>query len=477
MAEHRTVTIAAAGVYRPGMNGVVAEPPAALLGRVRPERVAAALLVALAALMLGLWLATVSHFVHPPAGYSPRLGGELDVTGFFPPLWTFTSPSLTPAQFSVRAWGLFSGLAACYAVALLLLGSTQLRRSPSALWIVGGAAVAAHVVLLFAPPFLSNDLFHYAVFGRGVAHGGTNPYTHPIGSMTSDPLMPFATWPGSTSHFGASFTWLSALVARFAGDSVFGTALAFKGWMVACNLLTCWMIPRVTRALHGDGTWALAIYAWNPVVLLELAVMGHNDALMITLAMAGLLLYLSGKPWWAFLALVLSADVKQVTAALGALVALHFIFSLPDWRGRGKRALQLVALAVAVEGSLWWPFWAGRRTFSGSHEILFDLAQKQQSAQVPPATWVSIGIFLGLVLLAAVLATRSRIERIVDMAAFLMLVFAFFVFPWKLPWYLLAALALSAVNYRSGPSRLVLVTAVVRSALLAGLFYCHVHAL
>ena len=426
--------------------------------------------------MLGLWLVTVSHFVHPPSGYSPRLGGELDVTGFFPSLWTLTSPSLTPAAFSVRVWALFSGLAACYVVALLLLGSAKLR-SPSALWIVGGAAVAAHVVLLFAPPFLSNDLFHYAVFGRAVAFSGTNPYTHPIGSMTSDPLMPFATWPGSTSHFGASFTWLSALVARVGGDSVFGTALAFKGWMVACNLATCWMIPRLTRALHGDGTLALALYAWNPVVLLEVAVMGHNDALMITLALAGLLLYVSGKPWWAFLALVLSADVKQVTAALGALLAVHFIFSLRDWRGRGKRALQLVALAVVVEGTLWWPFWAGRRTFSGSHELLFDLAQQQQSSQVPPATWVSIGIFLGLVLLAAALATRSRIERIVDLAGILMLVFAFSIFPWKLPWYLIPALALSAVNHRSWPSRLVLVTAIARSAVLAGLYYCHVHAL
>jgi hypothetical protein len=92
-------------------------------------------------------------------------------------------------------------------------------------------------------------------------------------------------------------------------------------------------------------------------------------------------------------------------------------------------------------------------------------------------TWASLGLFLGLVFLAAALATRSRIERIVDMAAILMLVFAYAVFPWKLPWYLIAALALSAVNYRSWPSRLVLVAAITRSAILAGLYYCHVHAL
>jgi hypothetical protein len=174
---------------------------------------------------------------------------------------------------------------------------------------------------------------------------------------------------------------------------------------------------------------------------------------------------------------VLSADVKQVTAALGALLALHFIFSLSDWRGRGRRALQLMALAVAVEGTLWPPFWAGRGTFSGSHEILFELARAQQSPLVPPVTGVSIGLFLGLVLLAAALATRSRIERIIDLAATLMLVFAMSIFPWKLPWYLIPSLAVSAVNYRSFPSRLILVTAIVRSAQLACLYYCHVHEL
>jgi hypothetical protein len=206
-------------------------------------------------------------------------------------------------------------------------------------------------------------------------------------------------------------------------------------------------------------------------------VMGHNDALMITLAIAGLLLYLSGKPWWAFLALLLSADVKQVTAALLALLALHFIFALPDWRGRGRRALQLLLLALAVEGTLWQPLWAGQRTFTGSHEILFDLARRQEGPLVAPVSWASLGLFLGLVLLAAGAATRSRVERIIDMAAILMLLFAMNVFPWKLPWYLIPALAVSAVNYRSWPSRLVLVTALLRSAVLAGLYYCHVHQL
>jgi len=227
----------------------------------------------------------------------------------------------------------------------------------------------------------------------------------------------------------------------------------------------------VARSLSGDdGAWALTAYALNPSVLIETAGMGHNESIMIALALGGLLCYQNGRPWLAFIALLLSADIKQVTAALGLLLAVHFVFSLPDAKGRVRRALGILAMAIALEFMLWFPFWKGRQMFTPASQIIFDVHRLGPGASVASTKpTVAVG-FAILVLIGAAMAARCRLVRVIDIATALMLVFVWFIFPWPFPWYLIPPLALLAVNSGAKIGRFLLFVTITRCAYLSGIY-------
>jgi len=398
-------------------------------------------LLLLGALLIGLCALLVAFYVRPPLGTSPRLGRDADLTGFFPSFWAFLPRTPDDVAFCWRAVGFWSLLSGTFLLALFW--TDRAARGPSALRVVAGVSVVAHLLFVLAPPFLCNDLLRYAVFGRMLLGPGLNPYLSPPAALVGDPLLPYANLFHVTSGYGPSFMWFSALLGWLGRGDVFWTALLFKGAAAACSLVNCWLIRRLTLSLYGEALRPLVLYAWNPLVLLEIAGMGHNEALMVALALGGLLLASRGRPWLGFGLLVLSADVKQVTAVMALLFAVQFVAAAPHWRGRLRRMAGLLALAAAIELVLWAPFWAGPRTFAAL-ETLFH-----PRVLVPGARSLEVGkalVFVAAVLAAAWKASRGGLKEATTLSALLMLAFVVFVFPWRFSWYVIPPLALLAVN-------------------------------
>src|SRR5205085_2649874 len=142
-------------------------------------------------------------------------------------------------------------------------------------------------------------------------------------------------WQAVPSAYGPTFTWLSALLAGLGGGRVFATAVAFKGAAALFSLLGAWLIRELGRAVDaGSSLRPLLVYAWNPLVIIESAGMGHNDTFMMALALGGLLLAQRQRPWLGFALMVLAADVKQVAGVVGLLFACQFLAAAPTARAR-----------------------------------------------------------------------------------------------------------------------------------------------
>src|SRR5205823_10504562 len=125
------------------------------------------------------------------------------------------------------------------------------------------------------------------------------------------------------------------------------------------DLANCLLVYRLARRLGGDGPGALLLYAWNPLVLIETAGSGHNDAAMMTFALLGLLLATRGRLLWGLAALVLSVLVKYLTALLLLFYVLHALGRQPT-RGRAAAlAAKMGAVGGLLVGALFVPFWAG----------------------------------------------------------------------------------------------------------------------
>src|SRR5205085_7596705 len=84
---------------------------------------------------------------------------------------------------------------------------------------------------------------------------------------------------------------------------------------LACALLAA----RVARALGGDeadGQDAMLWLAWNPLLVIESAVSGHIEPIMMCLALAGILVWRRGRTASGAAILVASTLTKWVTAPL-----------------------------------------------------------------------------------------------------------------------------------------------------------------
>ena len=416
-----------------------------------------------AALVLSL-VGLLEVLARPPPGLSPRLGPEPDVTALFPGFWRALPPASGATSFQLSAVAAMLACWAVYVTALVLL-----RRSssgPRTGLVLAVVTVAAHALLITAPPVTCGDVYHYALFGRMVNRSTFNPYLTPGAAMADAPFLRYASWPELASHYGAAFTWLSSVAARAGGDRVLATALAFKTLAALFGLAACGLVRRLSMALEGDdGSWALCAYAWNPLVLVETAALGHNDAVMLALALAGLLLAVRGRPWLGFAAMVVSADIKLVSGVLALLFAAHFVAQAPGPRARVGRALGLAATAAGVLLALWLPFWEGGRAFAAAHELMFTGGPRVDGATIG---WMRTPVALaaGAILCAGmVLAARGGLPQLVPVAATSTLALLV-VFPWRWSWYALSPIALYAVSARTRPRLMLFAIAVAWGAIL-----------
>ena len=260
---------------------------------------------------------------------------------------TAEEPSHTARLFGFL--GIIACLFAIYAVVLRAVkGICSLRLER----FVFGAGALFQAIHLFAPTMLSSDLYAYVVYGRAVSVYHLNPYLETCPIPDGDPFMPlFGHW--IPSWYGPLWTWFCAGLTALTGDSVGATVLVFRVVAILAMLATSgvlWAVLRRTcpeRAAQG-----LVFFMWNPLVVIETGLSGHNDGFMLAFLMLAFWLHLRGWKACAVLALTLSAMLKFVTGMLIPLYLLMVVRQAASWRERfvfTARALALAAVALGAE--------------------------------------------------------------------------------------------------------------------------------
>jgi len=245
------------------------------------------------------------------------------------------------------------------AAALVFLAALALVRQgeragdapgPRAFALALGLAVACRVVLLVgAEPSLSDDVHRYLWEGR-VQLAGWNPYRTP----PADPALAGlrdGVWLG-VNHREVPAVYGPLLEALFAGLALLGAGL--RGLGAAFCLADLAVIALLRRLLvrRGRSAWWVLVWAWHPLVIMEVAGQRHLEAVPIALAVWALDLDESGRRRGA--ALALGAAIAGKYLPLLALPA--FVRRASGWRARLGR-LGLVALPGAALGGVYlaWP--------------------------------------------------------------------------------------------------------------------------
>src|SRR6516165_2234515 len=222
-----------------------------------------------------------------------------------------------------------------YLIALHGIERTKASRATTILLIF--CAIVFRATLWTMEPTLSDDLQRYRWEARVQAEGW-NPYA----IAPNDPRLAhlrdkyYEVIPGR--EVPAIYPPATELVFRAAWP-LFPGPTAFKTPFAAADVLVMLVLAWIFRA-EKDRAFRVAVYAWNPLVIVEFAGSGHNDVLALLGIVCGLAL-VGSRPTIAAVPIALAAMAKVFPAVL-----------LPVWIRRAgwpeKRAGWLAAALAAL---------------------------------------------------------------------------------------------------------------------------------
>ncbi|MDP8923042.1 MAG: hypothetical protein M3O34_09235 [Chloroflexota bacterium] len=248
-------------------------------------------------------------------------------------------------------------------VAAIWLSRGLRGRAAAAVVIVGAALFQVAGVL--APDMLSQDIFSYAAYGQMLLVRGANPYVHVPADFADAVYLDFVFWKHVPSFYGPLWTLISAGVVGLTGDDVAGAVLLFRAIQAVAAVVGTILVLRVLEQLDPRRALAGAvIFGWNPLLVIEGGLSGHNDVVMVTLIVLAVALTVWRRGALACAALVAAGLIKVTALVLLPLLGIYLLRREPTWRARarlvtrsGLVSLPLAALVVA-------PVWAGPATLA-----------------------------------------------------------------------------------------------------------------
>lgn len=304
-----------------------------------------------------------------------------------------------------------------------------------ALWLILLGALAFRLTLLPLRPTLSEDLLRYRWEGR-VQAAGFNPYTiapvderlrplrdEQFGQMTSRNYPAF--WPPLAQ---LTFRWLYRLG---------GSMELFKCAFLLFDLASIALLLALLAAVGRPRT-AVLIYAWNPLVVIEIAGNGHYDSL----AVAALVLA-------SFLIIREAYGLSIAALAASAMLKLYAVWLLPVFAARRK--VQSALIFAAVAGLSYLPFLSAGTSLISVYRV-FAAKWRNNASLFNLLVWfipeqrVAVGVMLGVMAGVAVYfgAWRPRtagetvpgldVLRASYLLIGLLLCISYSVFPWYIIW-------------------------------------------
>ena len=295
-------------------------------------------------------------------------------------------------------------------------------RAPVTVAVILAVGVLSRMVLLPASPSLSTDAYRY-VWDARVSSAGIDPYAYPpvapevagLREASIYPRLNHATWRTVYPPLAQAFF---RAVYRLAPDSVLGMKLALG------------VTELLALAALGLLLWTLdiplgrlTIYAWNPLLLVEIWGSGHLDALVLLTVTA------------AALASARRRDgIAAILLGIGTLVKLYPAVLLLLLPGRRRVSVYALFATVVVAGSIVaggpgrWPIVPIWRYVSDEYfnpGLLRTFVNEPRLALAAAAAWT--------VVVASRRGTGSLAVRAVPMVAGVILLGAN-VFPWYVVW-------------------------------------------
>lgn len=283
------------------------------------------------------------------------------------------------------------------------------------------------------PSVLSKDMYRYIWDGR-VQQNGFNPYLYPpqadeLENLRDAHIYPNINRKDDPTVYPAGAQLFFRIAYALAGDSV----TAYKSIMAAFDVLTLLLLIALLRA-NGFSTSRIIVYAWNPLVIFEIAYSGHLEGLTVLLMAAALYLCTLHKKVPGIIMVALAAAVKLYPALLLAA----FI--------NRKDMMKGIFVFSATIMLLYLPFLGAGSKISGFLPVYlkspyesFNLGLKYLLMRLMPGLdyyLLSLVFIIALTLVGLVVFLKDKADMQVTRYAYILAGFLLILMPASLhPWY------------------------------------------
>jgi hypothetical protein len=361
----------------------------------------------------------------------------------------------------------------CLGLAMMLWANSHLGWAPSPRKVFAVAA-GAIAVLVNITPVGSADIASYAAYGRIAAlgqnpysflpsqlHGGsTNPYTAIINPM----------WRNTPSVYGPIATWVQTLAAQIGGPRPWVTIWVLMMMMAAAFLGTGYVLMRTA----DNPVRAALMWVANPLLIVELVMGGHLDALLALTAIVAIVLSRRAKRTRDDIVVGVLVGMSGGIKINAAYVALAIAIPLVHDRDF-KRLLSTMSVAGATVAALYYFSWgldalkplrnASQMVISPTLWRLLQIWCQQINPHSVHTVTSLIGLAWPPLMLALAWYLYNRLSPDVPtvVAATCALTFAWVIAEsWSLPWYTSIAWVTLALLPRNSLTRwLTLATGVL----------------
>jgi hypothetical protein len=206
-----------------------------------------------------------------------------------------------------------SGLTLLYG--FLLRDIRKGNLSITQVWILVTGAAG---ILLLSYPAFSYDFFNYLFTAKTVLIYHKNPYVViPLQFTGVDPWLSFMHW----THLPSAYTPLWILFTLPGYLLGFGYLLT-EIWVLKAVLAFCYLatVKGIGLVLGTENNkkvlFGMAVFALNPLVIIETLVSPHNDIVMMMFAVWSLYFFRKGLTWKSWFLLSVSVAMKLMTIFL-----------------------------------------------------------------------------------------------------------------------------------------------------------------
>jgi hypothetical protein len=320
-----------------------------------------------------------------------------------------------------------------------------------------GAALAFRLALLFMTPNLTDDHFRFIWDGLLVA-SRHNPYL----MLPSEFIHGLETVPGLTmslySHLNSPdfysvyppvCQFIFGLSAKLSGGSIFDNIILLRVFILLAEFGTLTLLYKLARLLRYPPS-VVFIYAFNPLVVVELTGNLHLEAIMVFFLLLAIYLLVRGRRIWSAVSLAMAIATKLVP-----IIFLPLLIKRLGWR----RIFGYFALVGGTILLLFSPFLTvpAVTNFLSSVSLFFRVLifngsiyyvirrigyQTANYSLIAISGYVLLGVSLSVIATIAIRERDIGYKSLFSSMQFCLTVFLFLA-PDVHPWYLATLLVLS----------------------------------